>query len=93
MFRITDGRGFQMTFDNGWTVSVQFGYGNYCENKYSPSASAMCSKGYSGLVESPNAEIAAWDKNDVWYDFGDDKVKGYVDANEVADFIEMIRRR
>ena len=29
MFKITDGKGFHITFKNGVTVSVQFGYGNY----------------------------------------------------------------
>lgn len=33
MFRITDGRGFHVTFANGWTVSVQFGPYNYCSNR------------------------------------------------------------
>ena len=31
-FRITDGKGFGLTFENGWTVSVQWGWGNYCDN-------------------------------------------------------------
>lgn len=31
-FQITRGRGFQLTFPNGYTVSVQFGYGNYTDN-------------------------------------------------------------
>ena len=31
-FRITRGRGFKMKFPNGYTVSVQFGPMNYCEN-------------------------------------------------------------
>lgn len=30
--RITGGKGFGMSFDNGWAVSVQFGYGNYADN-------------------------------------------------------------
>ena len=25
--------GFQMQFENGWTASVQFGIGNYCDNR------------------------------------------------------------
>jgi len=33
MFRITQGKGFFMTFENGYTLSVQFGYGNYCANR------------------------------------------------------------
>jgi len=32
MFRITDKKGFSITFDNGYRVSVQFGAGNYCDN-------------------------------------------------------------
>ena len=31
-FRITEGKGFQITFANGYTASVQFGSGNYCSN-------------------------------------------------------------
>ena len=32
MFRITNQKGFHITFENGWTVSVQFGPGNYADN-------------------------------------------------------------
>jgi len=31
-FAITDGKGFHMTFANGYTISVQWGRGNYCDN-------------------------------------------------------------
>lgn len=31
-FRITDGKGFSIAFDNGYSVSVQFGPGNYADN-------------------------------------------------------------
>ena len=31
-FRITGKKGFQITFENEYTVSVQFGPGNYCDN-------------------------------------------------------------
>ena len=31
-FSICDGKGFRITFENGWTISVQFGPGNYCDN-------------------------------------------------------------
>ena len=34
MFRITQGRGFQMVFDNGYTISVQWGAGYYCGNNF-----------------------------------------------------------
>jgi hypothetical protein len=73
--------GFHMTFANGWTVSVQFGKGNYISDR-----------GHHG--QSVDAEIAAWDKDGAWYDFGDDgKVKGWVKADEVADFMVMIKAK
>ncbi len=31
-FGITGGKGFAISFDNGYMVSVQFGPGNYCDN-------------------------------------------------------------
>ena len=76
--------GFSMTFKNGWTVSVQFGKGNYCDNRFDDSSK----------TQSPNAEIAAWDNNtDRQYSFNDDTVKGWVNADEVARFIVEIQRK
>ena len=69
--------GFQMTFANGNTISVQFGFGNYCENKYK---SEDC---------SIDAEIAIWNENKNWYDFGSDTVKGYCNMDEVAKWINF----
>jgi hypothetical protein len=65
--------GFTMTFENGWTISVQFGMANY-----------------ANIVDgvSVSAEIAIWDQNNDWYDFGHDKVIGYCSANEVAEWID-----
>ena len=83
MFAITHAKGFHMTFANGWTVSVQFGHRNYCDNR-----------DVGGVLlparPSKNAEIAAWSKEGKWYDFGNDTVKGYVDANDVLEFMNMI---
>ncbi len=69
--------GFTMTFENGCTISVQFGKVNY-----------------SSIVDgvSISAEIAIWDKNGNLYNFGNDKVKGYCDANEVADWIHRVSK-
>jgi len=82
MFRITDGKGFHITFDNGWTMSVQWGYHNYCDAK-DPTK-------LLGGVDSLTAEIAYWDANEVWHDFGSDQVKGYVSANEVARVMAQV---
>ena len=35
--------GFQMTFENGYTVSVRWGWGNYCDSQSGPSSNANAS--------------------------------------------------
>lgn len=82
MLNITENKGFQLTFTNNLTISVQFGYMNYCCNKNKTSGD--CSK-------CGNAEIAIWDKDDKWYDFGSGgEVKGWVNADEVASWIYKV---
>ena len=103
MFKITGGKGFQMTFANGWTVSVQFGPGNYCENRNinmmitAEQEQFAGKKAIAGNKGSIDAEIAAWDKDGNWHNFGDDRrqfgdtaVKGWCSTDEVANFIHMI---
>jgi len=34
LFTITGGKGFQITFENGYTVSVQFGVSSQCSNEW-----------------------------------------------------------
>lgn len=84
MFKIIDAKGFHITFENEWTVSVQFGAGNYCDNygsfEFGKSAGP-----------STTAEIAAWDKHECWYEFATgDTVKGYCSPAEVLAFINLI---
>lgn len=78
--------GFQMTFENGWTVSVQFGRGNYCANR-----STKWPFGQEEIYKSSDAEVAAWDEQGVWYQFDGDSVKGWCKSDEVADFISKIK--
>lgn len=35
MIQITDHQGFSVEFENGYSVSVQWGPGNYCSNQFS----------------------------------------------------------
>ena len=92
MFKITRGTGFQMTFENGWTISVQFGYGNYCDNNRHPDGFDFGKN--KDVVQSSDAEIAIWDSEGSWYTFEDgDTVKGYCSANEVATWIEFTKNQ
>ena len=90
MFEITTNKGFHMTFENGWTVSVQWGAGSYSSNR-------NMTPGTFGppVPASPSAEIAAWDSEGHWYqgDDWDDNVSGYNQADDVAKFIAMIQAK
>lgn len=90
-FVTTMNKGFQLTFKNNWTISVQWGRGNYCHHGYTGE--------YGGEQQkpshySPDCEIAIWYTNTNGevkdYDFGYDTVKGYCDPEEVADWIYKV---
>jgi hypothetical protein len=76
-------KGFHITFENGWVVSVQFGAGNYCDHHNSDDYDR-------NLGHSKTAEIAAWDKDGNWHHFEHDTVDGYKTPAEVLEFINMI---
>lgn len=89
MFRSTNNKGFSITFENGWTISVQFGFGNYCTNRNHPDGIDFSSK--QNVVTCPDAEIAIWDKDGVWYNFENDPIKGFCSPDEVADWIAKVK--
>ena len=84
MFRASE-RGFQTTFANGNTVSVQWNSGNYCANQ-------SYSFGQEASIESATAEIAAWDTDGRWHCFESFycQVLGHQSADEVAVFMEFV---
>jgi hypothetical protein len=88
MLRSTENKGFSITFENGLTISVQFGTMNYCERR--KSYPLYKSEMFNDIIESKNAEIAIWDKNNNWFDFGLDTVKGWCSADEVAEWIAKV---
>ena len=103
-FRITGGKGFQMTFDNGYTISVQFGPSNYIDNRsFSPGkpwikmevdgeehhfSSLDLEYGHKGSV---NAEIAVWGEGNDWVRLAPyDDVVGWLSADTVAQVITLV---
>lgn len=88
MFRTTNNKGFSMTFENGNTVSVQWGPGNYCDHYalWRPFTAPSTKDSW----ESQTAEAAAWDADGKWHNFGSDEVKGYLSPTEVAEFIGFV---
>ena len=90
MFRVTDGKGIHMKFENGWTLSVQWGPQNYCDNRTLEENSHLYMPFY-GDKGSHTAEIAAWDKNNQDFVFPDgDTVQGYLTADEVVSWMVEI---
>ena len=91
--RITQGKGFQMTFANGFTASVQFGWQNYCENR-NVNRQGFNPHTYESdpATECENAEVA------FWYDGGElrslpewsDTVRGWLSADEVLEFLNTV---
>ena len=87
MFNITGGKGFQITFPNKWTISVQFGPFNYRDDRslYVPYATTYDS------MQSVNAEVAVWDGNGIWKQLGDnDDVIGWQSPEEVLKLMNEI---
>ena len=81
-----NGRHFNSS-ENGITISVQFGTSNYCDRRNMATSYRGDMDAATPIVESTTAEIAIWDENGKWFDFGSDTVKGWVDVNEVAEWI------
>lgn len=88
-FSTSQNKGFQMTFENGLTISVQWGEGNYCSRQ--SYTSDYMSEMKKPQVESEDAEIAIWDDKGKWFGFGNDIVKGWCSPDEVAQFIIFTR--
>ena len=94
MFKITASKGFQMTFENGYTISVQFGGGNCCSNYSNFELIGREKEQY--ILESETAEIAIWDHNGSWCtgkftDEGDGQVAGYLTTNDVFEIMQKVK--
>lgn len=94
-FKSTWRKGFHMSFENGLTVSVQFGAGNYCDNYHDMDFFS------DKDAQSSDAEIAIWHKDHTepldWisvnyfladaYGEGHGGVCGYLSPEQVAELL------
>ena len=91
MFKATGNKGFQITFENGNTVSVQWGPANYCK----PTDVLGRDASYDAPTKSMSwaateVEVAAWDKDNNWHNCGGDQVKGWLTPEEVLEFMTFV---
>ena len=91
MLTATDNKGFSMTFENGNTVSVQWGPGNYCEPDHEEGRNAPYDAPRNTRTwKARNAEVAAWNKDGAWHQFEHDSVDGWLSPDEVSAFIHFV---
>lgn len=86
----TDKGHFWLTFENGYTISVFNGYGSYSENYLKKELSCT-----SDSINSKNCEIAIiYNEIFVTNNFIEctDSVKGYINADELADIIYKVKK-
>ena len=94
-FLATRNKGFRMTFENGFAISVQWGPGNYCEKKDEDFDKPEKER----FWESCSAEIAVIDTNNNIQEnssvgmisLGRDTVEGWVSADQVAKVITIVQ--
>ena len=102
-FTATMGKGVYLEFDNGYVISAQWGYMNYCEN-YMKSEKDLIGKRPSEIrLESETCEIAIWDKNGEWItkdilrELGEeeiyDDVLGYVTMNKFLKIVNYLNEK
>ena len=90
--KITRHRGFQMTFENGWTASVQWGPGTYTDHHYD--THQYDDPEYAERWESTTAEVAAWPEGGSLIELeGGDTVRGYLTADQVLAFLNEVAAR
>jgi hypothetical protein len=93
MFKVTRGKGFQITFPNGWTASVQWGIGNYCDHHMEPFD--MEREKVLAAQGSTTAEVAAISPEGKLVDLlgRGDTVAGWLSPAEVLAFLTMVAGR
>lgn len=89
-------KGFQMTFENGLTASVQWGAGNYCDNHFPKDFDFSFSKD----AASDTAEVAVIHKGDL-IDYleeflpehcsTDGQVAGWLSPEDVLYFLNKVK--
>ena len=93
----TTPNGFQLAFPNGWTISVQWGYANYCTNRKNLSINNTFNPDF---IDSYTAEIAIWPTEyrgrltNTWHIFNDgdgETVLGWQDLDSVMNWMNDVR--
>jgi len=79
--------GFQVVFENGYMVSVQFTSDHYCSNRniYREDLTPQTMTRYGEGIDCPNAEVAVFDHNDNFC--LEDQVQGWQTPEQVLEIM------
>ena len=95
-------KGYEMTFENGWTISVKWGAGAQGSNF----TQDMLEANYRSNATAKTAEVAAIygdpiskDADDLWWNFADGRVEpdnrtsvsSFIKPDKVADMITIVK--
>ena len=87
--------GFQIRFENGYTISIFNGFGSYSENHFNTKLhEKMANLNFTDSCISKDCEIAVIYEDIFCTDKfieTDDSVKGYINADELADLIIKVK--
>lgn len=86
-FDITEGKGFHIRFENGWTISVQIGAGNYCTNRNNFLYGQYVGPSYTAEVAvfaQDQSGKDVWEKNSPY---------GWQTSEQVAKHIARVSRK
>lgn len=89
----TDNGNFQITFNNGYKLSIFNGFGSYSENRYKRDLLEKQIDDNYDCISSENCEIAIIKNGKFVTDSilnSGDSVKGYVDVDELIEIINLV---
>ena len=87
-FLATRNKGFRMTFENGFAISVQWGPENYCDRKNEEDFDKPMKERF---WESKSAEIAVFNKEGEFIGIADNAVVGWLTTDKVAKCITVVQ--
>ena len=80
-------KGFKMTFENGFTISVQWGIGNYCSVRDKDEFNAPKKQDF---WDSASCEIAVFDNDGGFIELNDSMVAGWLSTDTVAKVMTIV---
>lgn len=97
-FQISHGKGFHMTFANGWTISVQWGPGNYCDHydRFTGHGEFEKTERDCGTEGSMTAECAAINPDNELVEHpgsGGDTVSGRQTSDQVLTLMKWVAQQ